>query len=126
MITEKDQAAIEVGRFEIANGRFYHQDDSIGPFSEHYSHTPPPPGSQYFDDNDDTGLGQSSPVTRKPVGSGSSAPRSSSKISDLISKATNRSSANLDNTAGELAAPSSRERGKLKKRSSSRLSVVGE
>lgn len=136
---EKNQNAIEAGRYEIENRRFYHPDE--------YTHQQQPPHhrQQHQQEQHAAGEEPTPPLyqvpfdndmgTRWSVTGGADANErgrqsSRSKLGNLFSKATGKPSSRVGSD-GEIDPTPVPERARLKKRSSSRLSgsklsVVGE
>jgi len=123
---EKNQAAIEAGRYEIEKGKFYHPNqyrlqrphDDAGPSSD----APPIPDAQYDDPPFNMGN-----TTGSPPVTDNDRDRRRSRLGSLFGKSTGRASSQ----PGADGMTPRAERQKLKKRSSSgpgtpKLSVVGE
>jgi hypothetical protein len=107
---EKNQAAIDAGRYEVENRRFYHPNDVGQTADQHYTTASP---QQEVPDSAGSGIGWSERASA-----------SSSRLGNFINKATGRPSSRVGADSDDGEPP--RERMKLRKRSSSRLSVVGE
>jgi hypothetical protein len=104
---EKNQEAIDAGRYEIANRRFYHPDDVGQGHEQQYQTSAVSPSQETFSSSDLSGS------------SGSERP--GSRLGNFLNRATGRPGRPVDVIEEEP-----RERAKLKKRSSSRLGAVRE
>ena len=122
---EKNQAVIDAGRYEVANRRFYHPDD----LQQVQDHAQPGFASE------PSGGSAALPTRPEPTKTGGAGSErglleraSASRLGNFIHIATNRpSSTSRDATQQEAAElEKARPRAKLQKRSSSKLSVVGE